>query len=69
MPMLRVRCQRCREWIPTGIVMDEQTFLDATDRTLITHCPKCNNAQAWTLDDVDRSVFKPAPSGSDAAKL
>lgn len=49
--------------------MDEQTFLDATDRTLITHCPKCNNAQAWTLDDVDRSVFKPAPSGSDAAKL
>ena len=49
--------------------MDEGTFRDATDRTLITHCQKCNNAQAWTLDDVDRSVFKPGSSGADAAKL
>ena len=57
MAMLRVRCQRCREWIATGIDMDLETFVAATNRTLITHCLKCNNPQAWTLDDVDRSVF------------
>jgi hypothetical protein len=59
MPMLRVRCERCQDWIPTGIVMDLETFRAATNRTLITHCLKCRNAQAWTLDDVDRSVFQP----------
>ena len=38
--------------------MSLETFLAATNRTLITHCLHCNNAQAWTLDDVDRSVFE-----------
>jgi len=36
MAMLRVRCERCKEWIATGTRMD---------------------TQAWTRDDVDRSVF------------
>lgn len=58
MAMLRVRCQRCGEWTPTGIEMSLETFLAATNRTLITHCRHCNNAQAWTLDDVDRSAFE-----------
>jgi hypothetical protein len=69
MPMLRVRCERCGVWIETGIVMDLETFRGATDRTLITHCEKCNHPQAWTLDDVDRSVFLPRGSGSDPPKL
>lgn len=38
--------------------MSLETFLAATNRTLITHCRHCNNAQAWTLDDVDRSAFE-----------
>ena len=58
MPMLRIRCDRCHEWISTGIDMDVETFRAATNRTLITHCPKCQHPQAWTLDDVDRSVFQ-----------
>ncbi len=58
MPMLRVRCERCHEWIATGIDMDLETFRAATNRTLITHCPNCRHPQAWTLDDVDRSVFE-----------
>jgi len=59
MPMLRVRCQRCSEWIATGVRMDRETFDAVTNRTLTTQCVKCHYAQAWTLDDVDRSVFQP----------
>jgi hypothetical protein len=58
MPMLRVRCERCREWIATGMRMDLETFRTSTNQTLTAQCPKCLNTQAWTLDDVDRSVFE-----------
>ena len=57
MAMLRVRCERCREWIATGTRMDLETFRNSTNTTRTTQCAKCQNTQAWTLDDVDRSVF------------
>jgi hypothetical protein len=64
MAMLRVRCQRCSDWIATGTRMDLETFRVSTNMTRVAQCPKCDNTQSWTLDDVDRSVFgEPQPAG------
>jgi hypothetical protein len=57
MAMLRVRCKSCGEWIATGTRMDLETFRASTNMTRVAQCPKCQDTRAWTLDDVDRSVF------------
>jgi hypothetical protein len=58
MPMLKVRCKKCSKMIPTDLDVDLETFrnLTYTERTL--ECPFCEEMQVWSLDDVDRSVFK-----------
>ena len=57
MPILSVRCAKCKKLIPTGLEMDYETFKSQTyfDRTI--ECPVCEGIQTWNLDDVDRSVF------------
>jgi len=57
MPMLSVRCVKCKKMIPTGMEMTLEAFKSATVTTLTVECPNCENLQAWNLDDVDRSVF------------
>lgn len=58
MPLLQVRCKKCKKSIPTDLNVDLETFknLTYTERTL--ECPYCEEMQVWNLDDVDRSVFK-----------
>jgi endogenous inhibitor of DNA gyrase (YacG/DUF329 family) len=58
MALLRVRCTSCSRLVETGYDVDFDTFqaLTETERTL--ECPFCEQTQTWTLDDVDRSVFK-----------
>jgi predicted RNA-binding Zn-ribbon protein involved in translation (DUF1610 family) len=58
MPMLQIRCTKCRKLVPTDLDVDYETFkcLTETERTL--ECPHCEETQIWKLDDVDRSVFK-----------
>lgn len=58
MPMLRVPCKRCKVMIPTGMEMSHEAFRNATFITNTVDCPACKSRQNWTLDDVDRSVFK-----------
>ena len=58
MPMLKVRCARCNAMIPTGTDMSYETFRAATYVQRTVECPNCENIQTWTVDDVDRSVFK-----------
>lgn len=57
MPMLSIKCARCKKMIPTGIEMTREAYKSATYTTLTVECPNCENLQTWTLDDVDRSVF------------
>lgn len=57
MPMLSIRCARCKKMVPTGIDMTLEAFKAATFTTLTVECTNCENLQTWTLDDVDRSVF------------
>jgi endogenous inhibitor of DNA gyrase (YacG/DUF329 family) len=58
MPVLQVRCAKCRKLVPTDYNVDYETFkcLTETERTL--ECPFCEETQTWKLDDVDRSVFR-----------
>jgi phage FluMu protein Com len=58
MPMLTVRCAKCNAVIPTGTEMSYETFRNATFTQRTVECPRCENVQTWTTDDVDRSVFK-----------
>ena len=58
MPMLKVRCARCNAMIPTGVEMSWDTFRNATYVQRTVECPKCESLQTWTVDDVDRSVFR-----------
>ena len=58
MPMLLVRCERCKRAIPTGIDVTYETFKDMTYTEHVLECPVCEKTQTWNLDDVDRSVFK-----------
>ena len=60
MPMLKVRCAKCRSVISTGIEMTYEAFREATLMTRTSECPNCKHLQKWTLDDVDRSVFPSA---------
>ena len=57
MPLLHVRCKKCKKAISTDLDVDLDTFknLTYTERTL--ECPYCDELQVWNLDDVDRSVF------------
>ena len=61
MPMLRVRCAKCKEWIPTGLNVNREQLLDLTYTERITECPHCEALQTWNLDDVDMSVFPNSP--------
>jgi hypothetical protein len=58
MPLLHVRCKKCKKSISTDLDVDLDTFknLTYTERTL--ECPFCEEMQVWNLDDVDRSVFR-----------
>lgn len=58
MPLLRVRCAKCSRLVSTGFDVDYDTFQALTDTERTVECPDCENTQSWTLDDVDRSVFK-----------
>ena len=57
MPMLTVRCSKCKAVIPTGTEMTYDTYRNATFIQNTARCPKCRNLQTWTMDDVDKSVF------------
>jgi phage FluMu protein Com len=57
MPILSIRCAKCKKLVPTGIDMTLAAFKSATFTTLTVECPNCENLQTWNLDDVDRSVF------------
>ena len=58
MPVLRVRCTKCSQPVETGYDVDFDTFNALTETECTLECPHCEQIQAWTLDDVDRSVFK-----------
>ena len=58
MPILKIRCARCHAEISTGVEMSWDTFRNATYVQRAVECPKCESLQTWTVDDVDRSVFK-----------
>jgi endogenous inhibitor of DNA gyrase (YacG/DUF329 family) len=58
MPVLRVRCTKCAKPVETGYDVDFDTFLALTETERTLECPYCEQTQTWTLDDVDRSVFK-----------
>ncbi|HYR33632.1 MAG TPA: hypothetical protein VEQ87_05015 [Burkholderiales bacterium] len=58
MPMLSVRCTKCRKLVPTELDVDYETFKNLTETERTLECPFCEEAQTWQLDDVDRSVFK-----------
>jgi len=60
MPMLNVRCGKCNAVINTGMMMSYEAFRSATFQQHTVECPKCENVQTWTVDDVDRSVFAEA---------
>ncbi len=57
MPMLRIRCTKCRRWIPTGLSATRETLIDLTYTERTTECPNCEALQTWNLDQVDMSVF------------
>ena len=57
MPMLIIRCERCKKLVPTGINVTFETFKDMTYTEHVLECPNCEEVQTWNLDDVDRSVF------------
>lgn len=59
MPMLSVRCVRCKRLVPTGINVTYETFKDMTYTEHVLECPSCEKVQTWNLDDVDRSIFGP----------
>ena len=63
MPMLTVRCSKCKTVIPTGTDMSYETFRSATFTQNTVQCPNCRHLQTWTVDDVDRSVFKEKKAG------
>jgi len=47
-----------RRLISTGFDVDYDTFQVLTDTERTVECLHCRVTPAWTLDDVDRSVFK-----------
>ena len=57
MPMLSIRCAKCKKPILTDMVMDYETFKSQTYFERTIECPACETIQTWNLDDVDRSVF------------
>ena len=58
MPMLKVRCVLYKQWVPTGLDVDHETYKNLTYVDRVLECPRCEKTQTWNLDDVDRSVFK-----------
>lgn len=62
MPILKVRCVLCKQWVPTGLDVDYETYKNLTYVDRVLECPRCEKTQTWNLDDVDRSVFG-KPSG------
>lgn len=61
MPMLRIRCIKCRQWIPTGLDISHGELIDLTYTERTTECPNCETLQTWNLDQVDMSVFSKPP--------
>ena len=58
MPLLRVHCTKCSRPVETGYDVDFDTFNALTETERSVECPYCGATQTWTLDDVDRSVFR-----------
>jgi ribosomal protein S27E len=59
MPLLKIRCQKCGAVISTGMDMSYETYRSATLTDHVIECPNCDHTQAWTVDDIDKSVFAP----------
>ncbi len=59
MPMLRVRCVKCGQWMPTGMNVTRDQLIDLTYTERTTECPNCETLQTWNLDGVDMTVFPP----------
>ena len=57
MPLLHVRCKKCKKSISTDFDVDLDTFKNLTYTEHTVECPYCEEMQVWNLDDVDRSVF------------
>ncbi len=61
MPLLKIRCEQCKQWIPTGLDMDYESYKNLTYTERTVECPNCDYLQTWNLDDIDRSVFGRPP--------
>ena len=57
MPLLTIKCVKCKKPILTDTEMDYETFKGSTYFERTIECPVCESIQTWNLDDVDRSVF------------
>lgn len=57
MPLLRIKCMKCKQLILTDVNMDYETFKGSTYFERTIECPSCESMQTWNLDDVDRSIF------------
>ena len=57
MPLLRIKCMKCKQLILTDVNMDYETFKGSTYFERTIECPTCESIQTWNLDDVDRSIF------------
>ena len=57
MPLLRIKCMKCKQLILTDVNMDYETFKGSTYFERTIECPSCESIQTWNLDDVDRSIF------------
>ena len=57
-PILKVHCRKCGKLVSTGMDMSPEVFESATLMEHVLECPVCDQFVTWTIDDVDRSVFK-----------
>jgi endogenous inhibitor of DNA gyrase (YacG/DUF329 family) len=49
---LRVKCQKCKAIIYTGISMDLKSFCASTLKNNTTTCGNCENQVVWDKEDV-----------------
>ncbi|MCC6651283.1 MAG: hypothetical protein IT348_09075 [Candidatus Eisenbacteria bacterium] len=51
MPMVKIKCPKTGRDVPTGIVMDLDTFQSVTFTNNSVSCPYCGEAHVWSKPD------------------
>jgi len=51
MPMVKIKCPKTGRDVPTGIVMDLETFQSVTFTNNSVSCPYCGEAHVWSKPD------------------